>query len=317
MSSEDLVLPGEAFKYLRITPLSEEYRWAAYSDSIYPDPSLGGITSAAVLFAGATGPYIVDSTVLVVHNKVQNQFNLNFSNGTTGQSGQYAASYYLGGSTGISANCLVTSCPPNNLPGCTGPYLGDGVLQFITQLCASPSISYLADGLTLRITVPNFPGQLVDGCPVTAGASFLGVGNYNPLAFNLGSCSNQCAAVVSLVYIGAPAPDGLSPTGDNYYNVSYAPVKFTLAHKNYKPASFKNACYLTVAPAKASTGTTITCFEVYFGQVRACSAVDPTTGTTTTLYLLVVSDIIDLACLYWSSSLVYVITTSKTLHLPV
>jgi len=319
---------GESFKLLRATPTATN-AWPSANGLL---PFCGGISGSTlgVSLVGLTGTAlapasqviswpqgvtaVVDSTIIVVYSAVSNRINYGLTQPYVQAAfGECPPEQSEEGTT-VDGSCLFDPCLPlTGASSACSPCPADGLLQFIAQVCASPSLSYLGQGLNLTIAPPSFPASIPGSTVVNVcnpGSSFQGCGNFNPLNFSLGQCANGCQKTVSLIYIGCPAGssdsfectpalEGYGPYTVSYYNWIYANTLFSLSDKNGVVANFKKACYLKVEPV----ATEVTCFTVYFGQTRNCNGIN----------ILLICCLVDLACLYWNAK-VYVITSARPLY---
>lgn len=340
---------GDAFKFLRGTPVQTSsttinawptanialnracggFYTNANGGSYFGQTNAGfansGITGSAattapwvINWANAGATAVVDSTILLTYSAVTNL--INYGIGLTQAAADFGAcagsaqSFGAPGGLTVPGDCLFGPCENIQPSSLTCRCAADGLLQFIGQICASPSLSYMGQGLSLTVQPPVFngssPGASQGACNWQNGPTLNGCGNWSPINFTLGQCAGGCLKTVTLVYINcltsvSPTYRCNVPTATNTIavdifpaNWTYANVVFSLADKDAKLVNFKKACFLKVAPVPAEAG----CFNVYFGQTRSCNG----------LQVLVICCLVDLSCLYWQAK-VYVITEAKPL----
>jgi hypothetical protein len=169
---------GESFKLLRATPTATN-AWPSANGLL---PFCDGITGSTLgvslvgLVGTSTAPAsqviswpqgvtaVVDSTILVVYSAVSNRINYGLTQPFVQSSFGQCPAEQDGGTT-VDGSCLFDPCLPLTGSAVTcSPCPADGLLQFIAQVCASPSLSYLGQGLNLTIAPPASPASgRIDG----------------------------------------------------------------------------------------------------------------------------------------------------------
>lgn len=316
-------------KTVRITPTIQN-QWAGIVSEVGGITCSQGLTLVADSYikwpAGITFEQF-DSTVLATYNEYTELLNYSI----TAQDAEEDFGGCGSGTNGISSVqvlCLKTDqcipyLDPNPTPSCLDTK--DGLIQFIAQLCAQPSIQFNSIGLNLVLQPPYFPySDPTTGAEIScfsAPTEFIcPLGNWSPIHFPLGNC-NKCSHIVSLLHIGCPTDDEpveesiTSATAGNCgteeatehlttqlstYNVAYANVQFYLAKKGVL-AKFTKATSLVIAPATENPD-----YDAFFAQTRPCGSVN----------LILRSCVIDLNCLYYGTTPVYVIISTRIISLP-
>lgn len=307
--------------FVRITPVCSN-QWIGYISG-----SIAGTTvstpSGAFISWGATTTKYFDSTVLAPYNTLTGNLTYGLTLSSAITLFGLCNSNEIGAPPGVTfVPCFDpcgTSVPP--IPNCV--INTDGLLQFIGQICAQPSLQFNRPALNLVIQVPTFPyanpaesGSLNVGYCTPSTKTICAGGNWNAIQFELGAC-NVCSKEVSLIYVGCPTANTtvLPPVCDPDYcaenpnenvaeefSVAYANVRFFLAKydkytKTYSKASFHKANFLGVEPIDGINAT----FDVYFAQASLCDSV----------YILLQSKYVDLNCLYYGTTQTYVVTVPK------